>query len=98
HATLRRATLRLYPGRGVDRVAAVDDVLLDVADLCGHDGSAVEAGLELGYDSIPREIALLPLVDALGHEKDTAETVALTEPTSPARGSRIPSRRSGRAR
>jgi len=42
------------------RVAAVDDVLLDIADLRGDDGTAVEASFELGDDPVPGEVPILP--------------------------------------
>src|SRR5262249_56473582 len=68
-------------GRGTRGIAAVDDVLLDVADLGGDEGAAVEAGLELGDDSVPGDVSILLLVDAFANEKDAAQTVALVEPS-----------------
>jgi len=60
----------------------VDDLFLDVADLGRHDRSTVEAGLEPWNDPVPCEIPISLLVDTLGHEKGTAEAVALAEPLS----------------
>src|SRR5262249_55321893 len=57
HATLERAALRLDPCRDVHGVAAVDDVLFDVANLGRDDGTAVEAGLELGHETVSSEVA-----------------------------------------
>jgi hypothetical protein len=42
----------------------------------------VEAGLEPWNDPVPCEIPISLLVDTLGHEKGTAEAVALAEPLS----------------
>src|SRR5206468_5186326 len=79
HPPLERPTLRLHAGGGVDRVAAVDDVLLDVADLRGDDGAAVQAGLEAGDDPVAGEIPSLALVDPLADEKDAAQAVGLAQ-------------------
>src|SRR3989454_2256866 len=79
HPPLERPTLRLHAGGGVDRVAAVDDVLLDVADLRGDDGAAVQAGLEAGDDPVAGEIPGLALVDPLADEKDAAQAVGLAQ-------------------
>src|SRR5262245_42473819 len=79
HPTLERAALGLDAGRRVDRVAAVHDVLLDIADLGGDDRPSVETGFERGDDSIARQVSGLLLVDALGHEEDAAQTVALAQ-------------------
>ena len=39
----------------------------------------MEAGLELGDDPVSGEIAVLLLVDALGHEEHAAQAVALAQ-------------------
>jgi len=56
HTTLQRAALRLDPSGRVDSVTAVDDILLDIADLRGNDRTAVEASLEFGDDPIPYRV------------------------------------------
>src|SRR5262249_62222164 len=68
----QRTALRLDPGGDVHGVAAVDDVLLDVADLRRDHGAAVETGLEFGHDAVAGQVSILLLVDALAHEKHAA--------------------------
>jgi hypothetical protein len=57
----------------------VDDVLLDVADLGGDDGAAVQARLERGHEAVARLVARAALVDHLGDEEDATKAVALSQ-------------------
>src|SRR5215831_4625289 len=79
HATLQGPALRLDARRDVHGVAAVNDVLLDVADLSRDDGTAVEARLELGHDAVSGTVSIPLLVNALADQKHAAKTVALAK-------------------
>src|SRR5215813_1436354 len=79
HATIEGPALRLDARRDVHGVAAVNDVLLDVADLSGDDGTAVEARLELGHDAVSGTVSIPLLVNAFADQKHAAKTVALAK-------------------